>query len=759
MTYDEFIERKLPRVHHAGFKPSAINPMLFDWQQEIVKWAVRIGRAALFEDCGLGKTPQQLEWARQVVKHTGKPVLGLCPLAVAEQTIEESRKFGIEARHCRTLSDFGPGINYTNYERLHLFESVIEDLAGVICDESSILKNFAGKTSGRIIQLFSRTPYRLCCTATPAPNDYEELGTHAEFLGYGTRMDMLSTYFIHDSANTADWRLKKHARRIFWEWVSTWAACLSKPSDIGYSDDGFILPPLNIETIQVEVSDSDNSGDELFRLPSMSGITMHKEMRLTCSERVKAAAEIVNARNGDPVVIWCNTNYEADELKKALPDAIEVRGSDSPDDKEKRLFAFTTGRESKLITKPDIAGFGLNWQHCNVHVFVGLSYSFENFYQAIRRGYRFGQKRPFTAYIIHAQTEGAVKDRVFEKMQQHDTMKKEMKQAAKSLLLTSQPKPKMNTALKSSKGANWELFNGDCVRVAKTLPDDSVGFSVYSPPFASLYVYSDEVQDMGNCPDDDVFFEQYAFLIKEKFRITKPGRLSAVHCMDLPTTVQMHGYTGLRDFSGRIIKEHEDAGWIYHCRITIWKDPVVAMQRTKAIGLLWKQLRKDSCKSRVGFPDYVLVFKKPGENQEEVEHTHESFPVEDWQKIASPVWMDIEQTNVLNRDGAKEQNDERHICPLQLDVIRRALRLWSNPGDVVYSPFAGIGSEGHCAIEMKRKFIGSELKKSYYDQAVAFLKRAEAESVSLFDFNAGGLAMNRIGSDIQPVAPVEQTPA
>lgn len=287
--------------------------------------------------------------------------------------------------------------------------------------------------------------------------------------------------------------------------------------------------------------------------------------------------------------------------------------------------------------------------------------------------------------------------------------------------------------LNEAHGENWSIYNSDCVDFASQLPDDSIDFTVYSPPFANLYVYSDSVADMGNNVDDDAFFEQYKFLIREKLRVTRPGRLSCVHCMDLPMSKQMHGFIGRRDFSGEIIRAHVDAGWIFHCRVTVWKDPVVEMQRTKALGLLHKQIKKDSCRSRMGNPDYLLVFYKPGTNENPVTHTNETFPVDQWQQWASPVWMDIKQTNVLNGKGAREVSDERHICPLQLDFIYRCLVMWSKEGDTVFSPFTGIGSEGYQSVLHGRKFIGTELKKSYFEQASANLEQAESEKGDLFD--------------------------
>lgn len=292
---------------------------------------------------------------------------------------------------------------------------------------------------------------------------------------------------------------------------------------------------------------------------------------------------------------------------------------------------------------------------------------------------------------------------------------------------------KIVNCLNEAHSKDWSIYHGDCVDVASQMPDNCIDFTVYSPPFASLYVYSESVADMGNNTDDEAFFEQYRFMIAEKLRITKPGRLSCVHCMDLPSSKTMHGYIGRRDFSGEIIRAHVEAGWIFHCRVTIWKDPVVEMQRTKALGLLHKQIKKDSCRSRMGNPDYLLVFYKPGENQDRVTHDNESFPVDQWQKWASPVWMDINQTNVLNGRVAREDADERHVCPLQLDFIYRCLVLWSKEGDTVFSPFMGIGSEGYQSVLNNRKFIGTELKQSYFEQATANLNAAQAEKGDLFD--------------------------
>ena len=287
--------------------------------------------------------------------------------------------------------------------------------------------------------------------------------------------------------------------------------------------------------------------------------------------------------------------------------------------------------------------------------------------------------------------------------------------------------------LNQKTGANYTAINGDCVDVVRQLPTHSVGFSVYSPPFGDLFIYSDSEADMGNSSSDGEFFDHYEFLIAEMARVLKPGRLAAVHCSDLPYRKWKDGKLGIKDFSGDIIRAHERHGFTLHSRVTIWKDPVVEMTRTKALGLLYKQLQKDSSKSRTGMPDYLLVFRAPGENDDPITQNPDDFPVSQWQKYASPVWMDIQQTNTLNVKMAKENKDEKHVCPLQLDLIERALVLWSKPGDVVLSPFMGIGSEGYVSLKLKRKFIGTELKEAYWKQAVKNMDGVEVNSASLFD--------------------------
>jgi DNA modification methylase len=731
MNYDQFTSSKRKHSANYGFDPLPITAPLFDWQAHILRWAVSKGRAALFEDCGLGKTAQQLEWASQIFRKTGGSVLILAPLAVGEQTRLEGVKFGIDSKVVSDHSEIvQPGIYITNYEKIEHFHC--EDFAGVVLDESSILKSFTGKVRKQLTQAFSKTPYRLCCTATPSPNDYTELGQHADFLGICTPAQMLCTYFINDTFNTGDWRLKRHAEDSFWQWLASWAACVSKPSDIGYSDDGYDLPALHMDSLVVKVDQtSEKDEEELFRVATLSATTMHKEMRLTAPARSDAVADKVN-NSDESWIVWCNTNLEADLLKERIPDAIEVRGSDSVKAKRDRLAAFTNGEARVIITKPSIAGYGLNWQHCRNVAFVGLSYSFEDFYQALRRSYRFGQDREVNALIVQAETEGAIVKSIQRKIKQHETMQKQMKKAAAELKTSESETIDAKIDVTTYEGKDWAVHHGDCVRVAREkIKDQSVGFSIFSPPFADLFTYSADPQDMGNCEDMDEFMKHFDYLIAEIKRVMIPGREVAVHCVDLLSTKWKHGSIQLQDFSGEIIRAFWKHGFLFHSRITIWKSPVTEMQRTKAHGLLYKTLKKDSSSSRVGVPDYLLVFRSPGESAVPVTKKETDYSVDWWQEVASPVWMTVDQGRVLNKDGARDHQDEKHICPLQLDVIERGIELWSNPGDLVYSPFTGIGSEGYGALSLGRSFVGSELKESYAKQACENLKNINAQGLLL----------------------------
>ena len=728
--YEDFVRRKRRAELATGHKPGELNEHLFDFQHAIVSWAVRRGRAAIFADTGLGKTLMQLSWADEVSSHTGGIVLILAPLAVSEQTIEQGAMFGIEVRRVpHGKAPAGPGVWITNYERMDAID--FTELHGLVLDESSILKAHDGKTRTALITAAQGVPYRLSCTATPSPNDFEELGNQCEFLGVMTRTEMLATYFVNDTGDTGTWRLKGWGQSRFWEWMGTWAVVLRNPSDLGFDGTRYELPTLHYHEHVVETAPL---GDDLFSRPAQTMLERRKAQRDSIESRCRALAAVVNAEPDEPWLIWCHLNDEAELLTSMIPGAINVQGSDTAESKARNLLGFAHGDLRVLVSKPKIAGYGMNWQHCARMAFVGLDDSFEKFYQAVRRCYRFGQKREVQVHIFTAENEGQILANIRRKEVQHHEMSASMIEHMKDI---------MNNELQGTanivdeyredvyRSENFTVHLGDCVKMARGLPSDSIDYSVFSPPFADLFVYSNSDHDMGNCKDDAEFIAQLRYLIGELFRVIKPGRNVSFHCMNLPTTKMRQGFIGLRDFRGDLIRAFQEAGFIYHSEVCIWKDPVTAMQRTKALGLLHKTIRENGTMSRMGLPDYVVTMRKPGDCETRVTHG-DDLPVAMWQKYASPIWDDIDQGRTLNKLPARDENDEKHMCPLQLDVIERCIHLWTNPGELVFSPFTGIGSEGYCAVKMGRKFIGAELKPQYWELAVQNIADAEHEQQGLF---------------------------
>ena len=749
MNYQEFLQTKQKRVIESGFEPDKLNDHLFPFQEFIVRRALRSGKYAIFADTGLGKTIMQLEWAHHVEKHTSAPILILAPLAVTTQTVEEGEKFGIEVNKLDVKKGMPTkGIWIINYEQIDNIDCSV--FSGVVLDESSILKNFNGAYRTKIINTFADTPYKLACTATPSPNDPMELGNHAQFLDVMSFNEMLAMYFIHDSSDTGLWRLKGHAIELFYEFVSTWAIMLNKPGDIGFSNEGYDLPPLNINQVSIE---TEIPTGLLFGGSAVNATDFNRTLRATESIRLDEVVKIVKSLpEEEQIIIWAKQNEEATNIQKRLSEyeSRNVQGSDAPEKKERDLIDFAHGKYRILITKTQIASFGMNFQNCHYQIFASLDFSFESVYQAMRRSWRFGQTKEVNVWMITTDRMINVTQIINEKESQFKTMQAEITKAVNKNIRGEITQ--FSDDSEDVKTDQYWVMRGDCVQRIKAVADDSVDLMVFSPPFADLYTYSNYVEDMGNVADYDEFCIQFGFLVKELKRVLKPGRLCAVHCMDLPTLKSRDGYMGIRRFSSKIADMFEAEDMFLHSEFTVWKDPLLAAVRTKALGLAHKQVTKDMSMIRMGLADKVLVFKKKGENQVPIQltdrrftyyipmHQYDTFPksVEGftefwgfdpdssydrttqyshqvWQRYASPVWMDIDVTNVLQYTTARDQNDEKHICPLQLDVIERIILLYSNEGETVLSPFGGIGSEGYQALKMNRKSISIELKKSYFD--------------------------------------------
>ena len=761
--YQEFLESKKKKHIKSGFKISTknLNSNLFPFQKHIVQKALDAGRYAIFADCGMGKTLMQLSWANEVVKKTKQPVLILAPLAVVGQSIQEGNKFGIKVwkwegtSQLRNNSEdhFYSRVYITNYEQLtNISDEDIECFSGVVLDESSILKNFTGKYKKLIIDRFYKTPYKLACTATPSPNDLNEIGNHSQFLNVLDAQDMRAKWFVRDEGMN-NYRLKGHAKKDFYGWISSWAIMLTKPSDIGFEMDGYDLPQLNYIEKQIQTQDRDNG--MLFNEASVSATDFNKELKLTLIPRLEEVAEIVNNSN-ESFIIWINQNEEEKQILKLIPDAIAVNGSEKPEAKSKKLLGFANDEFRVLVTKKKIAQFGLNYQNCHNQIFAALDFSFEGLYQAIRRSYRFGQKDNVNIYLITTDTMENVVKSINKKQKQFLEMQSEMNKFinGESFGLID------SYDFAETKTEHYHLMKGDSCQEIKRVPDNSVDLIIFSPPFSSLFTYSNYIHDMGNNDNHEEFFTQYGFLLKELYRILKPGRLMCCHTKDLAVYKNSSGYTGLYNFTRDHDLAVEEVGFKYHSKINIWTDPVLEMQRTKTQRLLYKQLRKDSSYTGVGLPEYVTVYRKWEGNEEDWtpvnNKNQDNFPLDTWQNWASPVWnveksdmehlqevekeyrvqswMDIKRTDVLNNREGTDLGDEKHIAPLQLSVIRRCVQMWSNKGETVFTPFLGIGSEVYESVKLDRFGMGIELKDKYYETAIKNVNKAvqKKSQIALF---------------------------
>jgi DNA modification methylase len=705
MNYNEFLESKKKTIIQSGFdiNQDQLNYNLFPFQKFIVQRALKAGKYAIFADCGLGKTLMQLTWAEQVVRQTNKPVLILAPLAVVGQTKQEGLKFGIN------MTD----IFVYNYEQINNLDCSI--YSGIVLDESSILKNYEGETKKLIIDNFKFTPYKLACTATPSPNDPMELGNHSEFLDIMSRNEMLAMYFVHDGGETAKWRLKGHAVKLFYQFIGTWAIMLNKPQDIGFEMTGYSLPELKLIEKQIITANRDNG--QLFNDAIISATNFNQELRLTKLERLEEVVNIIKNNPTENYIIWIKQNEEGEALKKLLPEAVEVKGSDSNEWKESKLLGFANNEFRILITKTKIASFGMNYQNCRNQIFASLDFSFEGLYQAIRRSYRFGQKEIVNIYLITTDTMANVKQAIDNKQKQFEIMQDEMSKAINANLNNEI----MKTTSYNINEMNNDWFyikNGDSFKLILDLKNDSIDTCIFSPPFSSLYTYSDSVEDLSNVFSHDEFYNHFEYMIPELYRTLKNGRHIGMHLTQLTTGIAKDGYYSIIDFRGEIIRLFQKHGFIFHGEVTIWKNPELAAIRTKNHQLMHGSTKRDSAIVRPGLADYLVIMRKPGINNEPINNNKEGIPFEKWCKIASPVWMDINESDTLQgwRHG-KNLNDERHITPTQLTVIENYLHMYSNLGDTVFTPFMGIGSEVFQAVKMNRKGIGFELKESYYDLA------------------------------------------
>lgn len=779
MDYSQFLETKRKRVVPVGFDVQVedIHPMLFPFQRDVVRWACHIGRCAVFLDTGLGKTFVQLEWARLL----NVPTLIIAPLSVSRQTIREAAKIGLSVKYARKQADVDSVLSITNYEMIEEFD--YSKFGAVVLDESSILKSIGGVTRKKLTSLCSIVPYRLCCTATPAPNDYIELGNHAEFLGICDHAEMLATFFVNankehtffDGNGTAwrkkgtnrggqEWRIKHHAEEPFFRWLSSWSMAMTMPSDLGYDDDGFVLPEL---TVIPHFASFDYCPDNQLFFTRLHGIgdmanarkqTIGVRLDILRSLIAESDGEFAHSQNtgqiqgqsqptkagsgisGEQWVIWCGLDSEQRAIEQLLgDDCVSIYGNLSIDEKERRLLLWLDGARRFLISKPRVCGFGLNLQRACHMAFFGMNYSWEMYYQCVRRQWRYGQVHPVMVHLILSDPE----IEIYRDVMRKDAMAKRLRDKLIAQVKTYEKEEiTMSTVAATpyeratEHGENWTAMLGDSCERLKEINEDSIDLSVYSPPFADLYTYTDTERDLGNSKNWDEFFAHYSHIIREVLRVTKPGRLTCVHTSDIPAMSQRDGYIGVRDFPGEVIRAYEHEGWIFTGRAFVQKNPQAQAIRTKSKALLFVQLAKDSTSSRPALIDQVLLFRKAGDTAVPVTPVANGEMNNDtWVEWAHGIWIGIRETDTLQYGAGRDADDEKHICPLQLATIERCIKLYSNPGETVLTPFMGIGSEAYQAIRLGRRAVGIELKRSYFDVAVKNLRGASAvRNTNLFSW-------------------------
>lgn len=754
MKYNEFLEKKNNRVVASGIQidKNQIHDMLFDYQKDCVIWACKKGKCAIFLDTGLGKTFILLEYARLLNEKT----LIISPLSVAKQTSNEAKKIDIDLQYVRDQNEINGNLLFiTNYEMIDNFD--FDTFNTVILDESSIIKSVSGVYKKKLIEKCKNVKYKMACTATPAPNDNVEIGNHAEFLNICTYQEMLSMFFINANKEFTikqlngkltykkgtnkggqEWRLKHHAENKFYEWLSSWAICFTEPQELNYEYE-YKLPKLNIIKHIIDIDYQSKKNGYLF-FPGLKGLEDRVEYkRKNIKEKIEKLKSILNIN--EQFIIWCTLQDESKEIKNNI-DCIEVKGKDNFEYKIKMFEDFQNKKYNILLTKGKIAGFGLNFQNANNMVFFGLNDSWEMFYQCIRRQWRYGQYKEVNVHIILTNFELEIYDNIMRKDMQAKRLKKglieHIKRYEEGELKMKEIEYNENYQSKKVKEKNFTAILGDSCEEVKQIDSNMIDLSIYSPPFADLFVYSDSVRDLGNCNNSKIFYEQYSFIVKELLRVTKVGRLSCVHCMDIPALAQKDGYIGVKDFPGDLIRLHIDNGWTFYGRCFIQKNPQAQAIRTHSKALLFAQLRRDSSDSRPALIDQILIFKKPGKNQIPVNPVeNKELDNDTWINWAHGIWTDIQETNTLQYYEARAKDDEKHICPLQLETIERCIKLYSNPNELIFTPFMGIGSEIFQALKYKRKGMGIELKESYFNTALKNLysieKKIKNDNKSLFE--------------------------
>lgn len=809
--YTSFLEDKVRIVHQVGLDVdhSEMHPSAFPHQKDAIRWALRVGRAMIAMSFGLGKTHVQVEIARLVVEKVGGKFLIVCPLGVKHQfTEEDGPRLGVHFQYVRTDAEIAavdtPYL-ITNYERVRDGDINPAQFTGISLDEGSVLRSLGSKTQDTFKRLCQDVPYRFVCTATPSPNEYREIIYYADFLDHMDIGQALTRWFKRDPNKAGNLTLHPHHERSFWFWVASWALFVNKPSDLGYSDDGYELPPLNVTYHRLGVDHHrawgqiDNRGQHRLLLDAAGGVREAvAEKRATLDERVRRAAEIVAAHPDRHWIIWHHLEAEREAIQAAIPQAVAVYGSQELEERERRILDFSHGHFPILATKPEIAGSGCNFQyHCHSNIFLGVDYRFQDFIQAIHRTHRFQQANPVDVHIIHAESEDEIVNVLNRKWQQHNRLVANMSEIITNYGLSEAALAGALTrglgVMREEKiGQLYTAIHNDTVEESPHVPSDSAGMILTSIPFGNHYEYAALLNDFGHNEDDEKFFAQMDYLIPELYRILMPGRIAAIHVKDRI----MYGWQGdsgfmwVNPFSDKTTTAFQKHGFLYQGRITVTTDVVRENNSTYRLG--YTEMTRDGSKMGVGLPEYVLLFRKPPSDNTTaradvpVVKSKDDYSIGRWQIDAhsfwrsdgnrplmpweaaaaydfeahvaefdrldeagnlpkyfflhppespSPmVWTDVNFMQGLNTEQSRRRQ-ENHVCPLPFDIVERLIRRYSNTGEMVYDPFAGLFTVPYCAVKLGRRGMGVELNHDYYTWGVRYMELIERNAMAptLFD--------------------------
>lgn len=830
-TYDEFLKSKVVVAERHGIDTANFeySELLFEHQKDLVKFCVEGGRRAIFASFGLGKTFIQLEIARQLINKYNKPFLIVCPLGVSGEFKRDNKKLGTgyDVEYITDTDNFGHAENkiyITNYERIRKGDINPEHFIGVSFDEASILRNLQTDTTNYVLKYFKKLNFRFVATATPTPNDYIEILNYADYLGVISRGHALTRFFQRDSQKAGNLKLYENKKDEFWKWVSTWAAFINKPSDLGYDDTGYDLPDLNIieHCIRYDYKEMPRNkyGEAmLFKDLSKSLTEVSKEKRESMPHRINKACEIAESIDGN-AIIWHHLEAERAMLESNLraTNYASVYGSLPNINKEKLLIGFSEGEYKYLLTKPKIAGSGCNFQeNCSDMIFAGIDYKFNDFIQAVHRCYRFGQSKPVNVHIIYTEDEYEILKVLKHKWANHIELNNQMINLVKenglnSDLIKTQMERQIFKNGRKLKFDNCTLYNNDTVLIHQDhdeMKSDSIDMYLTSIPFGDHYEYSDNYNDFGHNAGNDKFFEQMDYLTPEILRCLKPGRVAAIHVKDRIRYSYQNGtsFTTIADFSGQTVAHFIKHGFYLLGKITVTTDVVAENNQTYRLG--WTEQCKDSTKMGVGLPEYILLFRKApthsdnayaddpvkkeksdyskalwqldahayhrssgdrlltkdelkqldvkkivaawkAKNNSDVydfnEHLRICSDMDEIEKLSSTymtlpvhsnnemVWTDVNRMRTLNANQVSSKK-EKHICPLQFDIIERLINRYSNPGEVVCDPFGGLFSTAYKCVEMKRKCVSIELNPEYFNDGIYYIKALESKMKvpTLFD--------------------------